>query len=971
MAAATDIVKSKYIVDPNNPDCFIRRDGTPDAEKEYWERVNKDRDNVSSVAKMFDASIKSTNESEERRQSLVKVGKIKRDSFLENFNKSEEIYRDQVKTGKINADDFLLKTNRSDDWQKPEIKVGKISKTELFKNEEREEVSLTKPKMQIGKLDPNQIFNSSNNDDKENNMTKTTSPTVGRINTKILFENNNNNNHNEEMSEKHFSQTSNIGRLNIQENLLFERSESPQKSTIKVGKIRADEVFNQSPTDEKPQAKFYKPSVQPKKIKVEGLFKEACEEQQNSSRSEIRVGKINANTFLQNLEENNNKENATQVKVGKLDPNKLFCQEDENDDSRYQTNEETVNIRKININDVFPTEKEEERKKSILNVGKLKQDRLNLQGGDQESEERSKENVQVGRVRNVYAETLQGQEEPSKVILRGGRKVNKGNRISCLIENLHTERKNDSDEEEKDEDDKEVEELKLGRDRMMAIQSMFSGQERRSSTNAYTPSNDQYEQEQDFDCLKDEGLVSSNLQRFEMGATLGHHNVDKSLKAETNYIDKRHIESVSAMFEGGANNKENDKLKPLPRKLKNVDEVFHHGKEQYTDCDRIEVKVGKLDSQIFKPISEESESGLKVNQSPTRVGKLSAENIFSQKAADDAPSSQKEVKVGKLNKGVYNPNTENETQTNKFEVGKISTKDLFKNAEDSRSDSPRQTLTVGKLSEDKFMVGSQNEETSRSDSRTADPDLLSLTGKVSEKTNDFLNNASTDKPSSPITKAPVIKRSESSAAADLQKKYQEQMASKGLKRNKTEKHMEKLPSLVVRKDNLVEQKVKEQEAFKSASQLVRKENKVEKKLIASRDWIKPEDDEEKVEHKAENAAMLAEATVQSGKIKDARSSFFQSMMTNTNQNSSVQRLGTAVMPTGVIDECRQQDARQQLVGSSSSSRGQALFKRQADKVDELESEQDIHRELLPGVDLEEIEDEFERLHREMMREGAS
>ena len=44
-----------------------------------------------------------------------------------------------------------------------------------------------------------------------------------------------------------------------------------------------------------------------------------------------------------------------------------------------------------------------------------------------------------------------------------------GNRISCLIENLHSDKKQDSDEEEEENVDKDtLEDLKLGRGRFFS-----------------------------------------------------------------------------------------------------------------------------------------------------------------------------------------------------------------------------------------------------------------------------------------------------------------------------------------------------------------------------------------------------------------------------------------------------------------------------------------------------------------------
>ena len=52
------------------------------------------------------------------------------------------------------------------------------------------------------------------------------------------------------------------------------------------------------------------------------------------------------------------------------------------------------------------------------------------------------------------------------------------------------------------------------------------------------------------------------------------------------------------------------------------------------------------------------------------------------------------------------------------------------------------------------------------------------------------------------------------------------------------------------------------------------------------------------------------------------------------------------------------------------SKGKALFQRkreEEERKEEMDKEEE-KVELLPGVDFEEIEDEFERLHRQMMGE---
>ena len=121
-------------------------------------------------------------------------------------------------------------------------------------------------------------------------------------------------------------------------------------------------------------------------------------------------------------------------------------------------------------------------------------------------------------------------------------------------------------------------------------------------------------------------------------------------------------------------------------------------------------------------------------------------------------------------------------------------------------------------------------------------------------------------------------------------------------------------------------------------------------------------------------------SVQDGKISDARNSFFQSMMTNTSSSSSSSRLGTSILPTGLDSSSKPE------VHKTSSRKGKDLFKRCAEKQEKsFESLETIttttttftsqestvsssSSQMLPGVDFEEIEDEFEKLHREMMKE---
>ena len=81
----------------------------------------------------------------------------------------------------------------------------------------------------------------------------------------------------------------------------------------------------------------------------------------------------------------------------------------------------------------------------------------------------------------------------------------------------------------------------------------------------------------------------------------------------------------------------------MPRKLRNVTEVFHHNKEDYTDCVKQEVKVNKLDTDnIFK--NEKPEEVTRIPS--TRVGKLKLdENIFEKNSEDEQNKRSPEVRA--------------------------------------------------------------------------------------------------------------------------------------------------------------------------------------------------------------------------------------------------------------------------------------------------------------------------------------
>ena len=140
------------------------------------------------------------------------------------------------------------------------------------------------------------------------------------------------------------------------------------------------------------------------------------------------------------------------------------------------------------------------------------------------------------------------QDIPEPELVRGARRLNKGNRISCLIENLGTERQGeDEDGRREDDTDREIEELKLGKDRISHLQNMFSGSPAGADSSPRLRNSESETPVTEILELKDEGLVSANLQRFSSGNILGSSSqVFRKTSLETNYIDKKHIEAVTA-----------------------------------------------------------------------------------------------------------------------------------------------------------------------------------------------------------------------------------------------------------------------------------------------------------------------------------------------------------------------------------------------------------------------------------------
>ena len=67
-----------------------------------------------------------------------------------------------------------------------------------------------------------------------------------------------------------------VGKLNIKEaDFLEKKEEQEEKPVVNIGKLDASGIFN--PAGEEKDTKFYKPIVQPKKMKLQNLFPESSE----------------------------------------------------------------------------------------------------------------------------------------------------------------------------------------------------------------------------------------------------------------------------------------------------------------------------------------------------------------------------------------------------------------------------------------------------------------------------------------------------------------------------------------------------------------------------------------------------------------------------------------------------------------------------------------------------------------------
>ena len=66
-----------------------------------------------------------------------------------------------------------------------------------------------------------------------------------------------------------------VGKLNIKESDFLEKKDEDEKPVVNIGKLDASGLF--SPASEEKDVKFYKPVVQPKKMKIQNVFPESSE----------------------------------------------------------------------------------------------------------------------------------------------------------------------------------------------------------------------------------------------------------------------------------------------------------------------------------------------------------------------------------------------------------------------------------------------------------------------------------------------------------------------------------------------------------------------------------------------------------------------------------------------------------------------------------------------------------------------
>jgi len=1000
----SEVVKSDWMVDPDNPGFMIRRDNFS---KDYWERMSQG-ELVSSTSRIF--------ENEEMRGKTepsfpaYKPGKLNAQSFLNIFsNSSGERAESKPETrigGRLNVshtwEQMQMQASEEEAAAPPPIAVGKLNIQNLFHNQEDRTLvePQDKPKARIGKLDPSQIFDPQRRRDSSDvampisqplievgkldaeaflsrrlvetsdaastESEKAGAPTfpaakIGKLQLANLFEA-------DAQSDmcKTAPQERRVGKLKIQESQFTENQELESRSTgVKVGKLNHDGLFKtvvdtppirsskkvgkldttnlfKEPTEasdeaskqavlaapagtqvgklstealqfgSEPEIKFYKPTVRPNKMKISQLFPIVNGDSQsaapNCQREEVVVGKISIPSFAtqQGSDESSDATSDVSARIGKLDTSKLFTQEEKETDVKETRRE----VRKLDINKVLQA--------------------ISETSNTQESGESSSP-IQVGKLNTSIFKTVEGVAEtggsddsltPAKST--AGRRVNnRAHRISCLIDHLASDKQQELDESNLDAAEEE-ETVKLGRQRMSEIQSMFSGSSAANLSSTCKPCRVGGPDSDEFAELQDEGLVAANLQRFRTGAVLGSASSSskKATTMETNYIDRKHIETVTAKFDsGGRSTEEPERIEKSTvhvGKLKNVDALFQTNEDSSRTTNsesQSRPSVGKLSASAFKllqaadtpdnsgdvPTTPPDSDGRSLSpaaqhpcREPVRVGKLNTDQLF-QANPSEAPPKQL-PKVGKLSMEMF----------------------------DTKESVPEPTTpvaNVGKLSEARLRLNA-NSDTPDPDKEASVDTHIVPSGKVSSSASAFITSNNSESRSSNLVRNNTTNRKtrscDSDQAAELQRKYEEQTMGKLQKRSP--------PS------------------DKRTTEMTDMKNSFPAKQRTSCE-LKP---------------VPSQQETPANTIAEAKAKFFSSMMCNsssTQSHTSAHRLGTSILPA---------------VETHGMNKGKALFNKcaAADR-----QQQDAHKlgeshvqpvPPIQGVDFEQIEDEFERLHREMI-----
>jgi len=277
-------------------------------------------------------------------------------------------------------------------------------------------------------------------------------------------------------------------------------------------------------------------------------------------------------------------------------------------------------------------------------------------------------------------------------------------------------------------------------------------------------------------------------------------------------------------------------------------------------------------------------------------------------------------------------------------VGKLST-DRLKIGHDEEEDTEavssqkQETAHVGKLNENRYELTSELVESEKCDDTHIVP-----TGKVSKSASAFLTTNTSSADLSPKNKTKKSRSGNVDAAAEMQRKYEEQLAASQKAKDKKSQsfRMKSRDDTVIKKDrSAINKSLKRAETFVAQST---------RTSVFSNSY----QEEEATHNKIERRESVEEREEETSRVsvQEAKQKFFQSLQqSNTEKTSKVQKMGTSILPA---------------VGQS---RGKALFNKCAESNDDTDiTETKEQPKLIPGVDFEEIEDEFDRLHREMMGE---